>query len=391
MIYYLFDYNPNLKGVNKKIVTKIYELRALGLDVKALMVYSNLSLNLSEYDDAIFEKYYLIKRKPKSRFLNNLTSLIFEFRKNKNYYDFIYKKLKNKKFELLIKRYGNEDINSFLFQKKINNKIIYEINTLQGIQNIKKWNYKGVLFSQPWVSYIVKSELYFGEKCLKNAKAIIAVTNEIQKNVIETKMLNPEKSFFISNGTSLKSKCAKSNMSSTINLLMILGVDSFWNGEELLIDSIQSFNKDKFKLYIVGNIKSKNTSKNIIYLGSKNPSDLFEIIDKYKIHIGVGTLALQRKGIFEASPLKVREYLSYGLPVLYNYFDSDLESDPTFRNKFCIKLEESQIDLKKVIEKFNEIQKIKNYNIKIKEWAERNVNSKIKMKEYKNIIEQVIN
>ena len=170
-----------------------------------------------------------------------------------------------------------------------------------------------------------------------------------------------------------------------------MGVDSFWNGEELLIDSIQSFNKDKFKLYIVGNIKSKNTSKNIIYLGSKNPSDLFEIIDKYKIHIGVGTLALQRKGIFEASPLKVREYLSYGLPVLYNYFDSDLESDPTFRIKFCIKLEERQIDLEKVINKFNEIQKIKNYNVKIKEWAERNINSKIKMKEYKNIIEQVIN
>ena len=56
-----------------------------------------------------------------------------------------------------------------------------------------------------------------------------------------------------------------------------------------------------------------------------------------------------------------------------------MESDPTFRIKFCIKLEERQIDLEKVINKFNEIQKIKNYNVKIKEWAERNINSKIKI------------
>jgi glycosyltransferase involved in cell wall biosynthesis len=41
--------------------------------------------------------------------------------------------------------------------------------------------------------------------------------------------------------------------------------------------------------------------------------------------IGIGTLALHRKGMREAAPLKVREYLAAGLPVVIGYDDVDLE------------------------------------------------------------------
>jgi len=39
--------------------------------------------------------------------------------------------------------------------------------------------------------------------------------------------------------------------------------------------------------------------------------------------VALGTLALHRKGMNEASPLKVREYLAYGLPAIIAYRDSD--------------------------------------------------------------------
>ncbi|MFF2484028.1 glycosyltransferase [Paenibacillus sp. NPDC058071] len=39
--------------------------------------------------------------------------------------------------------------------------------------------------------------------------------------------------------------------------------------------------------------------------------------------IAIGTLALHRKGMNEASPLKVREYLANGLPVIIGYRDTD--------------------------------------------------------------------
>lgn len=40
--------------------------------------------------------------------------------------------------------------------------------------------------------------------------------------------------------------------------------------------------------------------------------------------LGVGTLALHRKGMREAAPLKVREYLAAGLPIVIGYDDVDL-------------------------------------------------------------------
>ena len=41
--------------------------------------------------------------------------------------------------------------------------------------------------------------------------------------------------------------------------------------------------------------------------------------------VGLGTLALHRKSMQEASSLKIREYLAYGIPVIIPYSDTDLE------------------------------------------------------------------
>lgn len=47
--------------------------------------------------------------------------------------------------------------------------------------------------------------------------------------------------------------------------------------------------------------------------------------------LGLGSLALYRNGMEEASPLKVREYLALGLPVVGGYRDTDIPSDsPVF-------------------------------------------------------------
>ena len=46
--------------------------------------------------------------------------------------------------------------------------------------------------------------------------------------------------------------------------------------------------------------------------------------------IGIGTLALHRKGLNEASPLKVREYLATGLPVISGYADTDFPEGADF-------------------------------------------------------------
>jgi hypothetical protein len=47
-------------------------------------------------------------------------------------------------------------------------------------------------------------------------------------------------------------------------------------------------------------------------------------------HVGIGTLALHRKGLNEASPLKVREYLALGLAVIVGYQDTDFTGEEPF-------------------------------------------------------------
>ncbi len=44
----------------------------------------------------------------------------------------------------------------------------------------------------------------------------------------------------------------------------------------------------------------------------------------------VGSLAIHRNGMAEACPLKVREYLAYGLPVILGYRDTDLDPNQDF-------------------------------------------------------------
>lgn len=46
--------------------------------------------------------------------------------------------------------------------------------------------------------------------------------------------------------------------------------------------------------------------------------------------VAIGTLALYRKRMAEASPLKVREYLAYGLPVIIGYKDTDFPEPVPF-------------------------------------------------------------
>ncbi|MNP61531.1 hypothetical protein D3C76_1567280 [compost metagenome] len=46
--------------------------------------------------------------------------------------------------------------------------------------------------------------------------------------------------------------------------------------------------------------------------------------------MAIGPLALYRRGMKEASPLKVREYLAYGLPVINGYVDTDFKEEVPF-------------------------------------------------------------
>ncbi len=61
---------------------------------------------------------------------------------------------------------------------------------------------------------------------------------------------------------------------------------------------------------------------NVLHHGELGSADYIPILAQATV--GVGTLALHTKGMHEASPLKSREYLACGLPVIGAYEDTDI-------------------------------------------------------------------
>lgn len=94
-----------------------------------------------------------------------------------------------------------------------------------------------------------------------------------------------------------------------------------WHGVSELVE-FASLNPD-IQVEVVGE-NADSPTPNIHFHGFLNSDDYRTIATR--CIAGVGTLNLAAKNMSEASPLKVREYLALGLPVILKYNDSDLDS-----------------------------------------------------------------
>lgn len=68
---------------------------------------------------------------------------------------------------------------------------------------------------------------------------------------------------------------------------------------------------------------SGRTPENVTWHGQLDRDGVLDVLRQG--HIGIGTLALHRKSLSEASALKVREYLAVGMPVVYACRDLDAD------------------------------------------------------------------
>jgi glycosyl transferase family 4 len=87
-------------------------------------------------------------------------------------------------------------------------------------------------------------------------------------------------------------------------------------------------------------------SANIVLLGHVDESVYLKTMAISDV--AIGTLALHRKGMDEACPLKVREYLAAGLPTIIGYSDTDFPEDVSFILRFPNT--EHNLDVKRVID-----------------------------------------
>jgi hypothetical protein len=84
---------------------------------------------------------------------------------------------------------------------------------------------------------------------------------------------------------------------------------------------------------------------NVNYYGFLDSESYRKIL--FSCDVAIGTLALHRINMNESTPLKVREYLSIGLPIIIGYHDPDFTEDCDF----ILKLPNTEINISANLEK----------------------------------------
>ena len=110
--------------------------------------------------------------------------------------------------------------------------------------------------------------------------------------------------------------------------LAFLGYSAPWHGVDKILKLAQEFPGWRFHLIGVSGEQFPDSPPNVYFHGRLSFSEYLPILTQS--HVAIGTLALHRNHMNEASPLKVREYLALGLPTIIGYKDTDFPQGAPF-------------------------------------------------------------
>lgn len=156
------------------------------------------------------------------------------------------------------------------------------------------------------------------------AAGIVAVTSEIRDSVSQFN----ERVFTYPNGIDIERTSPRvPPANAKPNLLFVGSPGQRWHGVDKVL--LLARELPEFSFHIVGPRKLLTGSPPNVHFHGYVEGD--RLLKLYKTaDIGIGTLALHRKGMQEAAPLKVREYLAQGLPTIIAY------DDPALRGLDCV-------------------------------------------------------
>ncbi len=197
---------------------------------------------------------------------------------------------------------------------------------------------------------------YLAYKLLRNrvlnrVSGIIGVTKEIAYHPSNLQFNKP--TIFIPNGINLdvfRTLKVTSIKSSKIGLFFIGSPGALWHGVDIIEKMAEKM--PEYDFHIVG--MEGSSTQNLFWHGYLQKNEYIEILKK--CHFCIGTLALYRNGMKEASPLKVREYLAYGYPVVLGYDDTAFidESLPNWMLKIDTRKPLNFNNIKEFIENYKD-------------------------------------
>lgn len=303
-------------GINKKISAQISEWRSKGHQVFALFIMNTEQLppELSSTDAEVIVQRSLVSKYFKDRRL--------EIALKKSVPDLVYIRM------------GSLPV--FSVSRIFDCKVVLEINTR--VFEELKVSYKGakyLLLRFHFKHLLSKASGYVGvtEECLYGLpkKPSIQVGNSI--------CLDPQLYESVVRGREYS------------NICIFVGSEGCpWHGVDRLVEIAR--NNSDFSFWIVGYKKEVVESvldgylpDNVVTHGYLTGNDYRDVLKKASL--AFGSLAMDRNGMRFSSSLKNRDYLQYGLPIIMQGIDSDLEG---LDSVVCLPIAFSPEDVRRALE-----------------------------------------
>ncbi len=267
--------------------------------------------------DLPFKYYDIRKIMPKANFLQTMqlsvsivNSLIDEMKP-----DYIYM------------RYPLANEHTVSFVKKHKN-LIVEFQTKQ-FEEFEKSSPK-----------LLNLEKQYCKEFLSNIDTISAVTKEIadyEKNISGKNI----PTFIFTNGVDVSSRPENDVLQEDIiHIAYVSMYAQYWQGIDRILYGISNSNAKNIKLHFIGNVTDDVRSM-INQLGLNNIVELHGVMDEkgidsilQKCSVGIGAMAVHRKGLKEAAAIKLRDYCSRGIPFVYSGDDSDFSTNLPFVHQY---------------------------------------------------------
>lgn len=166
-------------------------------------------------------------------------------------------------------------------------------------------------------------ESRIGPRSIESAGVVVGVTDEIAQHEASRVSTRRMPTLVYPNGGPDTAAPVADRRSETPHLLCASSYFSPWQGVDLLLDSLSSCPRD-FVLHLAGELSSEDAAaaardSRVVVHGSLTQAQMRDLATV--CWAGISSLAIERQGFRTACPLKVREYLSMGLPVVGNHVE----------------------------------------------------------------------
>lgn len=249
--------------------------------------------------------------------------------------------------DLVLFRYPVASVGLANLLKEFGHKVVLEHNTIESHEVLMLQ--KSHLSRQPfsfsprflWYAFQTiflhrTDETRYGRDILRSALGGICVSYEIEQ--YEHRRYAPYRTTVIANGaqTSSMPVMQAASFDRVLRVCMIIGSQAVWHGYDRMFEGLKHYSDEECTIWIdiIGMEKPKDQQESdsgrhrVQWLGVMNQEEIARHLQQ--CHLAVGTLALYRKKMKEASPLKVRECLMLGMPMILGYYDTDISADERF-------------------------------------------------------------